>query len=76
MVTCSCLAAWHGADLASCDAWLCDCGNYPEAEGFHHADKYGAATDEETAFWLCDRCHTLYDRHGQETRIECREDVR
>lgn len=57
----------HGADLAQCDSWECQCGNHPNAEGFHPCDASGRPADHTTGepeLYLDDRCGRIYDSAG------------
>lgn len=57
------------AHLALCDQWVCECGNYAEAEGFHPCNDAGEDMEPNIGSgWVdtyrCDRCGIVWRQNG------------
>jgi hypothetical protein len=63
-------AEQHGEhdSLATCDSWVCSCGNSPYAQGFYpveRAEGQWIETDDDVhGYWRCDRCGAIFTRNG------------
>lgn len=66
-VSCHCGDNHDATAMASCDGWLCRCGNTPHRYGFHYVDTFGQEA-ESGALLRCDGCAALLDRSGHELK--------
>lgn len=43
------------------DDWECRCGNTAESEGFHPCNEVGEIVDDNTGYYVCERCYRIID---------------